>query len=227
MFNTLKGIANISADSVSEHRAVGLYYNLDFNYSQQELRTAFEPLPPVEQSTHTPTEVQEFFIKPKIENLLQNYNTQNTLPVTHPEESKLSLDNASPKDFPQLEQKFLLQTELTPEKIIQLQKIDTLCNNIIQDMHCNTNENYFTDTMDILHKMSDFNSTFSQVVGTKYLLNASHNYLGHIGATTLYHFLKHKYVRSCQKCQIMKLQKPNYINLTSRYSSNSKKSHIN
>ena len=39
-----------------------------------------------------------------IENLAQNYDTQNTLQVTQPEESKLPLDNASPEDIPQLEQ---------------------------------------------------------------------------------------------------------------------------
>ena len=49
--------------------------------------------------------------------------------------------------------------------------------------------------------------------------------LGHIGATKLYHFLKrlyyfqgmkrklNQYVRYCHKCQIMNLQKPNFIDL--------------
>ena len=120
--------------------------------------------------------------------------------------------------------------ELTPEDIIQLQKNDTFCNSIIQHMHCNTNENYFTDAMGILiNKAIYFKSTFSSVVRTKifikYLLHTSHDSLGHVGATKLYHFFKrlyyfqgmqktiHQYIRSHQKCQIMNLQKPNYIKL--------------
>ena len=84
--------------------------------------------------------------------------------------------------------------------------------------------------MGILHKnIIDFNSTFSSVVVPniliKYLLHTFHDSLGHVGATELYHIFKslyyfqgmwktiHKYVRTCQKCQIMNLQKPNYINL--------------
>ena len=84
--------------------------------------------------------------------------------------------------------------------------------------------------MGILHKkVIDFNNTFSSVVIPKilikYLMHASHDSLGHVGAIKLYHFLKrlyyfqgmwkeiHQYVRSCQKCQIMNLQKPHYINL--------------
>ena len=78
----IKGRANILADSVSG--AVGLYHDLDFKDSQQELRTPFEPLPPVEPSTHTPIEVYEIVIKPDIENLTHNYDTQNTLPATMP-----------------------------------------------------------------------------------------------------------------------------------------------
>ena len=57
----------------------------------------------------------------------------------------------------------------------------------------------------------------------KYLLHASHDSLGHVGATKLYHFLKrlyysqgmrqktHQYVRSCHKCPIMNLQKTHFI----------------
>ena len=68
--------------------------------------------------------------------------------------------------------------ELTPGKIIKLQKNDTFCNNIIHHMHCNTNENYFTDAMGILHKkVIDFNSTFLSVIRPKifirYLLHTS------------------------------------------------------
>ena len=50
--------------------------------------------------------------------------------------------------------------ELNPDNIVQLQKYDTFCNNILQHMHCNMNKNYFTDAMGILHKkVIDFNST--------------------------------------------------------------------
>ena len=123
-----------------------------------------------------------------------------------------------------LEQRLMSLPELTPEKIIKLQKNDTFCNNIIHHIHCNTNKNYFTDAMGISHKkVIDFNRTFSSVVIPKilikYLLHASHDSLGHIGATKLYHFFKrlyyfqgmwktvHRYVRTSQICQIMNLQK--------------------
>ena len=89
----IKEIAKILADSVPILRIVGLYHDLDFKDGQQELRTTFEPLPPVKQSTHTPIEIHEMFFKPNIENLTQNDNALKTLPVTQTEESKLSLDN--------------------------------------------------------------------------------------------------------------------------------------
>ena len=38
---------------------------------------------------------------------MQNYDTQNTSPVTQIEESKLFLDTASPEDIPHLEQKLM------------------------------------------------------------------------------------------------------------------------
>ena len=60
----------------------------------------------------------------------------------------------------------------------------------------------------------------------KYLLQTSHDSLGHTGATKLYHFTKrfyyfqgmrkkiYQYGRSCHKCQIMNLQKKtHFINL--------------
>ena len=71
-------------------RATGLYHSLGFEDDLHELRTPFEPLPPVEQSTHTPIEVHKIVIKPDIENLMQNYNAQNNLAAAQPEESKLS-----------------------------------------------------------------------------------------------------------------------------------------
>ena len=76
--------------------------------------------------------------------------------------------------------------------------------------------------MGILHKqVIDFNSVLSAVVLPqiliKYLLHASHDTLGHVGATKFYHFLKllyyvkdmrrklHEYMKSCHKCQIINL----------------------
>ena len=87
-----------------------------------------------------------------------------------------------------------------------------------------------SDTMGILHKnVIDFNSTFSSVaipkILIKYLLHTSHDSLGQVGPTKLYHFIKrlyyfpgmqkiiHKCVGTCQIYQIMNLSKPNYINL--------------
>ena len=84
--------------------------------------------------------------------------------------------------------------------------------------------------MSILHKkVIDFNNVFLAVVVPqiliKYLLHASQNFLWHVGTMKLYHFLKwlyyfkgmrkklHEYVRSCQKCQIMNLQKSIFIDL--------------
>ena len=43
---------------------------------------------------------------------------QKHLPVTQTEESKLSLDNASPEDIPHLEQKMMFLPVLIPEKIV-------------------------------------------------------------------------------------------------------------
>ena len=48
----IKEIANFVADSESRPRAVGLYHDLELKDNLQELKKPFEPLPPVEQSTH-------------------------------------------------------------------------------------------------------------------------------------------------------------------------------
>ena len=105
-----------------------------------------------------------------------------------------------------------------------------ICKNIIQYIDCSKHDNYFIDTKGILHKkVINFNSTFLAIVIPqiliKYLLHASHDSLGHVETTKLYHFLKrlyyfqgmrrkiHQYVRSCHKCQIMNLQKPHFIDL--------------
>ena len=107
--------------------------------------------------------------------------------------------------------------EFTPDKVIKLQKNNTFWKHILQHIHCSKNNYYFIDAMSILHKkVLNFNSTFSAMVIPqiliKYLLHASHDSLGHIGAIKLYHLLKrlynfqgmmkkiHQYVRSCHKC---------------------------
>ena len=51
---------------MSRLRAVGLYHDLDLKDHQQEFSAPYEPLPPVEQVTHTPN----------TEKLTQNYNLQ-------------------------------------------------------------------------------------------------------------------------------------------------------
>ena len=117
------GMADILADYVSRLRAVGHCYDLNFKDNLQDLRAPFGPLPLTGQSTHTPVEVHEIFIKPNMENLVQNCNAQNTLQITKPEESGLSLDGTSPKDVPQLEQKLMSLPELIPERVIKLHRM--------------------------------------------------------------------------------------------------------
>ena len=119
----IKGIANVLADSGSRLRAVGLYHDLNFKDGQQEPETPFKPLPPVQQSTHTPIEVQEIFIKPSIENLIQNNDTKKIWPVMQTEESKLSLENTSPEDITHLEQKLMSLPELIPKKYYTYKKM--------------------------------------------------------------------------------------------------------
>ena len=70
----LKGMADVLADSVSRLKAVGIYHDIDWDDYQQEFSTPFEPLLPVEQVTHTPLEVNEAFITPDIERLVQAYD---------------------------------------------------------------------------------------------------------------------------------------------------------
>ena len=152
------------------------------------------------------------------------------LPTAQTESADLSLEKTSPADIPHLEQILIFLPELTPGKVIKLQKNDMFCKTILQHIHCSKNENYFIDDMGILlKKVINFSSTFSAMVMPQilidYLLHASHYSLGHVGATKLYHFLKsiyyfprmrekiHQYVRSCHKCQIINLQKPHFINL--------------
>ena len=100
----IKGIATVLADSVSRLRAVGLYHNLNSKDSQQEFHSPFEPLPPVEEVTHTPIQVSEIFIAPDIEKLAENYDVLHDLPTVQMDKADLSLENASPTDIPNLEQ---------------------------------------------------------------------------------------------------------------------------
>ena len=65
----------------------------------------------------------------------------------------------------------------------------------IQHVDCSKHDKHFVDATGILHKnVFDFNSKFSAIfisqILIKYLLHVSHNSLGHVRATTLYHILK-------------------------------------
>ena len=88
--------------------------------------------------------------------------------------------------------------EFTPDKVIKLQKNDTFFKNILQHIQYSKNDNYFIDPMGILHKkVIDFNNAFSGIlippILNKYLLHASHNSLGHVGAMKLNHFINRLY----------------------------------
>ena len=52
-------------------------------------------MPTVEPTTHAPLEVNEIFITPNIEKLMQNYDALYDLPNAQTDEAKLSLENAS------------------------------------------------------------------------------------------------------------------------------------
>ena len=161
--------------SVSRLKVVGLHHDFDFKDHHKKFSTPFKPLPP-----KTPLEVNEVYITPTIEKLTQNYDTFLDLPNEQTDEAKLSLENASPTDSPHLEQNLMSLQELTPDKVMKLQKNDTFCKNIPQHIHCSKNDNSFIDTLCILHKkVINFNSTFSAVVLPqiliKYLLHASHD----------------------------------------------------
>ena len=124
----IKGIANVLANLVSRLKAVGLYHDIDLNDHQQEFSTPFEPLPPVELVTHTPFEVNDVLIAPDIERLRLIYNTlHNSTTVQTNDDIKLPWENASPTYIPQLEQNLMSLPELTPEKVIKLQKNDMFC----------------------------------------------------------------------------------------------------
>ena len=144
---------------MSRLKAVGLYHDLNSKDHQQEFSSPFEPLPPVEQVTHIPIQVNEIFVAPDIEKLATNYDALHDLPTVQTDNANLSLENASPTDIPHLEQNLMSLPEFTLEKVVKLQKNDTFCKNILEHIHCSKNDNYFTDTMGILHKkVINFNS---------------------------------------------------------------------
>ena len=99
---------------------------------QQEFSTPFEPFSPVEPVNHTPLEVNEVFIAPDIERLMQTYDTFHDLHTALTNDDiKLSLENALPTDISHLEQKLMSLLELTPEKVIKIQTSNIFCKNII------------------------------------------------------------------------------------------------
>ena len=121
---------------------------------------------------------------------MQNYNTLHDLPTKQTDRPKLSPENMSSTDIPQLEQNLMSLPELTPDKVTKLQKIDTICKTILQHIDCSKHDNYLTVATGILHnKVIVFNGKFSAIVIPqiliKYLLHASQDSLGHIGATNL------------------------------------------
>ena len=65
----------------------GLYHDLDFKDHQQEFSAPFEPMPPVEPVIHMPLEVNEIFIAPNIEKLMQNYDALHDFPTAQTDEA--------------------------------------------------------------------------------------------------------------------------------------------
>ena len=185
----IKGIVNTLADSVSRPKAVGIYHDIDSDDHQQEFSTPFESLPPVKPVTHTSLEVNEVIIMPDMERLTQTYDTFHDPPTVQTvRQLKLSLENASPADIPQLKEILMSLLKLTLDKVVKLQESDFFCKNILQHISYSKHEKYFQEAMGILHKkVVDFKNMFSAVVVPqiliKYLLHASHNSLGYVGAT--------------------------------------------
>ena len=102
---------------MSRLRAIGLYHNLNSKDHQQKFSSPFEPLPPVEQVTHMPIEVNYIFIAPNIEKVTQNYNALHDLPTVQMEKADLSLETTSPTDISHLEQNSMSLQEFTPDKV--------------------------------------------------------------------------------------------------------------
>ena len=106
----IKGIANVLSDSLSRLRAVGLYHDLNSKDGQQEFSSPFEPLPPVEQATHMPIEVNEIFIEPGIEKQTKNYDALADLPTVQMENANLSPE----MHIPLFRTKFNVPTKIHP-----------------------------------------------------------------------------------------------------------------
>ena len=101
---------------VSRLKAVGIYHDIDSNGQQQEFSTPFEPLSLVEPVTHTPLELNEVVITPDIKRLTQAYDTlQHPSTAQTGDDIKLSLENVSPTDIPQLEGNLMSLLELAPK----------------------------------------------------------------------------------------------------------------
>ena len=84
---------------------------------KREFSTPFEPLPLVEPVTCMPLEVNEVFIAPIIEKVMQTYNPLHDLPTGQTNDDfKMSLENALPTDIPQLEPNLMSLLELNHKK---------------------------------------------------------------------------------------------------------------
>ena len=97
---------------------------MDTNNYQQEFSTPFEPLPPYKPVTHTPLEVNEAFITPDIERLMQAYDMLHDSPTVQTgDDIKLSLENVLPIDIPQLEENLMSLLELSPEEVKNYKRV--------------------------------------------------------------------------------------------------------
>ena len=74
-----------------------------------------------------PIEVNEMFITPDIEKLMQNYDALHDLATGQMDKAELSLQNTSSTDIPHLEQNLMSLLEFTPDKVRKLQLNDTFC----------------------------------------------------------------------------------------------------
>ena len=108
----IKRIANVLVESVSILRTGGLYHDLDFKDHQQEFSTSFEPLPPVEQVTYMPIEVNEIFIVPDIEKLTQKYDTLHDVTNCTDRGSQIILRKSITCRYPTFRRKFNVHTRI-------------------------------------------------------------------------------------------------------------------
>ena len=138
---------------------------LIFRKSQPDLGTPFEPLPPVEQTTCPPLELNEISVR-------TNPEAPDKQVTTLPKDDlDLPLESITPENVSKLEQKLMSLPELTLDKITLLQKYNSFCSKILTCLHCNAHDKYFTYSMGILHeKVINFNSTFSSIVVPKVLI---------------------------------------------------------